>query len=192
MNTTCKIYTLSDPITNEVRYIGQTVMSLKMRLGNHIRESRRPHNTHKLNWIRSLNKKGVKPQIDLLEEGIWGETEIYWIAQFKQWGFRLVNSTEGGDGTIRKKTEEEKRKISEAHMGKKLSEEHKKKLSEAKLGIPRPARKIKYKLVHKDGTTKTILGAEDVASFIGCHRTEVCRVASGGRNSVYGYKITKI
>lgn len=192
MAIACKIYTLSDPITNEVRYIGQTVMSLKMRLGNHIRESRTNKNTYKLNWIRSLEKKGVKPIIELLDEGIWGETEIYWISQFKQWGFRLVNSTEGGDGVIRKKTEKEKKKISNAHKGKKLSAEHKEKLSKAKLGIPKPTRKIKYKIIYKNGNSTIIKGAKEAASFIGCHPTEIHRVISGKRNSVYGYKIYKI
>ena len=91
------IYTLSDPITDEVRYIGQTKKSLDERLRNHLKSKGK---THRHNWINSLIKKGVKPKIELIEtvdRDKVSETEIFWISMFKSWGFKLCNLTEGGE-----------------------------------------------------------------------------------------------
>jgi hypothetical protein len=92
------IYTLNDPETGEIRYIGQTVNSVHRRLTKHISDSKRL-NTHVNCWIKSLIKKGIKPVIQELDSCLIEEldqTEIYWISQFKNWGFNLVNLTEGG------------------------------------------------------------------------------------------------
>jgi hypothetical protein len=52
--------------------------------------------------------------------------EIYWIAQFKTWGFRLTNSTLGGEGGYgRKLTSEEKQKLSKSLRDKYSKESHK-------------------------------------------------------------------
>lgn len=94
-----KIYTLSDPITKQIRYIGKTVESLEIRLDRHIRKK---DNTYRYNWILSLKKQNLKPIIELLDitdEDNWCWIEKYWISQFKCWGFSLVNTCEGGYGT---------------------------------------------------------------------------------------------
>lgn len=96
---TTHIYTLSDPITNEVRYVGKA-NNVSQRYMAHLNRARK-HQTHKWSWIQSLKKKGLKPIIDVIdivdiEDWIFWET--YWIAQMKQWGFNLVNYTDGGDG----------------------------------------------------------------------------------------------
>lgn len=93
------IYTLEHPITNEVRYIGKT-KNPKMRFHNHCNKL---HNekTHKRNWINSLKKENLKPImkiLDEIEESEWKYWEKFWIEQFRQWGFNLVNHTSGGDG----------------------------------------------------------------------------------------------
>lgn len=64
------------------------------------------------------------------------EKEIYWISYFKDNGIELYNLTSGGDGRcsgfmVSKETRE---KLSIASKGKKRSEEHKKKISEANTG----------------------------------------------------------
>ena len=100
-----KIYTLTDPITNEIRYIGVTKSSLNKRLCGHIHDCKSKKPTHKINWIKTLLSKKLLPTIELLEEvetSIAFELEIYWIAQFKTWGFNLTNSTEGGETPITK------------------------------------------------------------------------------------------
>ena len=51
-----QIYSLTDPITQQIRYIGKTSQSLKKRYWDHLctRE-----NTHRGNWIGSLKKKNL-------------------------------------------------------------------------------------------------------------------------------------
>lgn len=93
------IYTLSD-INGDIRYIGKTSY-LKQRLYSHIKECRTKKVNHKINWIKSLLKKGEKPIISILDEvdsNYWQFWECFWIEQFKQWGFNLTNQTNGGDG----------------------------------------------------------------------------------------------
>jgi len=92
------IYTLSHPITNEVRYVGKTV-NPKQRKHNHSNVSR-DKGTHKRNWINSLKLQGLRPKFEILDqvETDWKFWEKYWISQFKAWGFSLCNHTLGGDG----------------------------------------------------------------------------------------------
>lgn len=93
------IYSLKDPETNLIRYIGKS-NNVSKRFSAHLNRSR-PHQTHKKNWIESLRKKGLKPiveVVDIVPIGEWQFWETYWISQFKTWGFDLVNHTWGGDG----------------------------------------------------------------------------------------------
>jgi predicted nucleic acid-binding Zn ribbon protein len=93
------IYSLEHPITKKVRYIGKT-RNPKQRLKAHLNPARyKP--THKFNWIKKLKNDGLKPILKVLDsvpEEEWKFWEKYWIEQFKQWGFNLVNGTSGGDG----------------------------------------------------------------------------------------------
>lgn len=143
-NVVVKIYELRDPRDLECkpRYVGITTTSLKRRLGIHLQKHRLKNNTHKNNWIKSLLKDGIKPLPVLIEEVVgWKyacEVEKYWIKEFKEQGYKLVNSTEGGDGSqgykwtpeVREKcmnhlrirfTDEYRLKLSIAHTGKKMS-----------------------------------------------------------------------
>ena len=98
-----KIYTLSDPETLNVRYVGVTSHSLSNRLSGHIHDAKTKF-SHKCNWIKSLLAKGLKPLIQELEsctESEWEDLEIYWIEQFRQWNFHLVNADKGGKGVIK-------------------------------------------------------------------------------------------
>lgn len=99
-----KIYTLKNPITNEIRYVGFTsAKSVDIRLNSHIYEAKNTRVTTKnSSWIKSLLKKGIKPKIELLDEvdDNWQFWEQYWIAQFKSWGFKLNNHTLGGEGNL--------------------------------------------------------------------------------------------
>lgn len=96
-----KIYTLKDPITNEIRYVGKTSNSLTERLQHHFYDLRRSKNKHKINWFKKLENLGLKPIIELLDEvddNDWKFWERYWISQIKTWGFNLINYLEGGEG----------------------------------------------------------------------------------------------
>ncbi len=57
---TASIYTLTDPRTSEVRYVGVTAGSLEVRLKGHLRYKGKDHRTA---WVRSLLAVGVTPVI---------------------------------------------------------------------------------------------------------------------------------
>lgn len=95
----CYIYTLTDPNTQKVRYIGKA-KNPKDRYSNHINKSR-DKNTHKRNWINKLRKNNQKPILEVIEETTndkWKEREKFWIKYYLDKGNKLVNYTEGGDG----------------------------------------------------------------------------------------------
>lgn len=95
------IYTLSDPITNQIKYVGKT-NNLKRRLANHISNGRiNKKNNLLTNWVKSLLNRNLKPKIEIIDETVenWGDLEQYWISQLKTWGFTLKNITLGGEGT---------------------------------------------------------------------------------------------
>lgn len=121
------IYTLSDPDTNEIRYVGKS-NNPKYRLRKHIELSKQDKNkTHKENWILSLLNKNLKPIIEIIDEvsiDEWEFWEIYWIYQFKTWGFNLTNTTTGGG-------------INNGFKGKNHSEETKEKCRLAGLKSPK-------------------------------------------------------
>jgi len=89
------IYTLTDPITGEVKYVGITTKPLVDRLCGHIADKL---NKEKHLWISELRKQGKFPFIDELEvfydkpkRSYNNEIENYWISQFNTWGFELFN-----------------------------------------------------------------------------------------------------
>lgn len=87
---------------------------------------KRAFSKHKRNdyWKNIVNKHGYSIEIleDNLTEDQAYELEKYWISQFKAWGFKLCNMTEGGEG---------------ASKGVKLSESHKNKISISLIGNTR-------------------------------------------------------
>lgn len=96
---TVYIYTLEHPLTGEIRYVGKT-KNPKMRFHNHCNKL---HNekSHKRNWINKLKQEGLRPVMIILDEvpeTEWKYWEKFWIGQFRQWNFNLVNHTSGGDG----------------------------------------------------------------------------------------------
>lgn len=176
------IYTLRDPITNEIRYIGKTKRTLNYRLTQHIQEClKRKMITYKNNWIWSLIQQETLPVIEELETTEtenWQDLEKFWIAQFKVWGFRLTNMTDGGDGNQnqimsiesrikrsnslkgKSRPKEVAEKISKSHKGKKLSESTKEKLRIINLGkkYSEESKAKRHKAVIKYSTDNQVLG----------------------------------
>lgn len=149
-NSRFAVYVLSDPETDEVRYVGKTEYGLKMRLAGHLRKSKLQISNHRTAWIKSILARGLKPVIEPLEEfespdGVY-EAEQFWVEQFRALGFRLVNATDGGPGsTGRIMSEETRRKISIGRIGIAApnkgiphTEETKRKISIAKTGWHMP------------------------------------------------------
>jgi hypothetical protein len=158
-----RIYTLKDPLTLEVRYVGITTAALPLRLRGHVTAARIERPTHRTNWVNSLTSEGLAPIIEEVDSGVgeWEKTEQSWIARFKANGARLTNSTDGGNGSLGhpcseeyrerlrremagaprrgnpanwKHTAENRAAISAGLMGRKHSEETKRKISEAQKG----------------------------------------------------------
>lgn len=111
-----KIYTLIDPITCKIRYIGRTKNSLNTRLIGHISKSKN-NKTHKDCWINSLLKQGTIPKIKLIKlvEG-WRESHKYEQSLINKAvvnGFNLTNADDRGEGSVNKiVTDIQKLKIS--------------------------------------------------------------------------------
>lgn len=121
-----RIYELRDPRSKDVtpRYVGITIKDLEKRLYFHIKDAERSiSSTHKIKWIQSLLRSNVTPTIHLIEEVIgWKyacEVEKYWIKEFREQGYNLTNSTDGGEGSINTKVSmETRKKLSNKFTGK--------------------------------------------------------------------------
>jgi hypothetical protein len=116
------IYTIADPDTNLVRYIGQTI-NFNARKRKHLSTSK-DSKTYCQCWIFSLLKKGITPIFEIIEEcniDLLDNQEQFYISLFKSWGFDLTNLTNGG---FRNKelSIESKKKISDKLKGKIQSE----------------------------------------------------------------------
>jgi predicted GIY-YIG superfamily endonuclease len=104
MNTSIKqsttfIYALIDPKEkNESHiYIGKSDNPYK-RYYEHLQDK---YPCHKTNWIQSLLKLGLIPNLQILEQCentkiIWSEKERENISFYKKCGYDVVNTSEGG------------------------------------------------------------------------------------------------
>jgi GIY-YIG catalytic domain-containing protein len=96
------VYVLKCPRTNAIRYVGWTSRPPEKRLAAHIKESIASPDNHRRKWILSLLSIGMKPLIEVIEAGCgsgWGQAERRWIAFYRAEGTKLVNGTDGGDGS---------------------------------------------------------------------------------------------
>ena len=140
-------------------FIGLTKRKLNTRLSGHKNQAKNG-NTHKDRWIR---KNDYNVEIYLIEENITNLNEangreVYWIKYYRDLGYDLVNTSDGGDGTSGVKptqaqkdylsslykgvplSEEHKKKISDSHKNKVLTEEHKDKLKKSKQNVSEETR----------------------------------------------------
>jgi hypothetical protein len=147
-----------EPNTNKI-YIGKTKDSYKNNRKNH----------HRWKFGKQILFTYID-QIDSTERKDWESVESYWIEQFKQWGFNVINKNKGGGGPeyltdkqkdkIKNKNnrglkislnKERSNKISIALKGNKKSSIHKINLSKAKQGISCPHKRkpiIQYDKSH--------------------------------------------
>jgi hypothetical protein len=116
MGQITKIYLIEniEPGTNKV-YIGKTISTRKF--------------AHKLTFGSQINYTYID-EINSLSYNSWGPLETYWIEQFRQWGFEIVNKRKsGGSGPSFHKEETKlnmrKPKSTTKNMRKPKSEEHK-------------------------------------------------------------------
>jgi hypothetical protein len=133
------IYGLVDPFTKKLRYIGKSTKGL--------RRARELHSAKCKSWIISVLNNFLVPiivifeQIDENDENAFrllNESEIRWIAKGRIDGADLTNICDGGSGTNGFKwNEEQKRRISEIHTGRKRSLETGMRISASKIGKKR-------------------------------------------------------
>ncbi len=169
------IYGLIDPRTQEIRYIGFTNKNIKDRLKSHLTKSSLKTNTHKNNWIKSLLKKNLKPEIFQLQETNekeWQFDEQWNIQYFLSIGCNLTNGTAGGEGRLgsyptketrekmsllkigTKRNHEDRMKISISRMGKSLDEKTKIKISLTLAGKKHSKDRIEKNRISHTGKTK--------------------------------------
>lgn len=138
-NTFYYLYTLGDPETGDIRYVGVSIHPFT-RLSQHKRDYRR--NQHKFNWLKSINFNPVFNIVGMecsREEVL--EKEKFLIQEYGKI-YKLTNKSNGGelsDGYLLSK--ETREKLSKSKLGNKnpnygkhLSEETKRKLSEKNKG----------------------------------------------------------
>lgn len=109
------IYTLSCPLSNEIRYVGQST-DPKTRYRRHISDSKK-RKDHKSNWIRSLIIKDLKPILNIIHE--CNENNVDYYEKYYKKVYDLTNSKEGGK--TNKITQEIKDKIRNTLKGRKPS-----------------------------------------------------------------------
>lgn len=137
------VYGLYDPRTDELRYVGQTVKDLNVRLSHHIYQCKNVKN-HKCNWINYLLNLNEKPVIKEIETSrsdsknnlhkLLINREIFLISE-NILKHNLTNLTKGGEGCFGYiHTEEHKQKISNLLKGRVYSEATKKKIGEKSKG----------------------------------------------------------
>lgn len=126
------IYSLYDPITNRIRYIGKAVDPVR-RYSQHCKEKPRK-STHKSNWISGLLSKNQLPLLHVLQwvpEADWKWKEMWWIDYYRHIGEPLTNLTDGGEGTTgHKHTPETLAKLSLINKERMSSEERRVNMSE--------------------------------------------------------------
>lgn len=135
MTQLCVIYSLADPLSGNVRYVGRTT-DVKHRVQVHLIEARAPKSL-KGEWLADLLRLELTPVVAVLETTTVEasrEAERYWIATFREQGLTLLNRGRGGDGANPgwSHAPEARAKISEALRQRVVTPETKARLSEAK------------------------------------------------------------
>lgn len=114
------IYGLTDPRTDEVRYIGRSTSGL-VRPYRHLENKRVTESHYPVYcWIRKLKELGLKPAVLVLEDfgeckdwetanALLNEAEMRWIAAKRKEGAHLLNCTDGGGGLLGHKLSDETR-----------------------------------------------------------------------------------
>ena len=86
-----KIYSLKNPNTLEIRYIGVTINDLNARLSQHwYCANTKNFQTHVYKWIRYIGVKPIIEKIETCDENNWEEREIYWINHYNNLTYLLL------------------------------------------------------------------------------------------------------
>jgi group I intron endonuclease len=147
------IYSLTDPLTGHVRYIGKSNNPSK-RFKSHLCIRKKDCFARSKNWISSLKEIGLAPTMEIVDKvnhNEWEFWETYYISLYKSWGFDLTNHQIGGGYSHEfcKFSEETKLKMSLAQLGKKHTPEAKEKQRLKQIGVsPSNETRAKLRLSH--------------------------------------------
>jgi hypothetical protein len=165
------IYTLSDPNTGLVRYIGKT-NNIKNRLKRHLNNNSLSTTTKKNNWIISLLRNNLIPIIEVLDEINSEEIDFYekfYISLFKSWEFDLLNGTDGGDGYDWSGRKHKK----ESNLKNKINSPHRKSVSQLDLD---------------ENIIKEYHSLREAALAVGGDRSHISRACRGLLKTSSGFK----
>ena len=167
------IYVLKCPISNDIRYVGQTRSRIEKRLNNHIWESKKNKKkySHKDNWILKLSKLELKPVIEIIEEIPLDHNllyvlnrETYWILKLRN-NCNLVNATDGGEFSINNRQGVHKPMDGENNpmWSRKHSDSAKKIMSEKKMGLYDGIKNPRSKVIYQYDKSLKLLKKWDYA-----------------------------
>lgn len=212
MTTKIFIYSLNDPITNEIRYVGKSYNPTK-RYKEHLYHSK-TGKTYRDKWLRKLLKINLKPLLSIIEEcneENWSIREQYYISLYPN----LTNLTKGGEGlhgyiqseetiekrriatTGKKRTEEFKQGASLRRLGTKHSDKTKKHLTLIRLGKPIHSQErkdsLKIKVKQLDLENNLIKEWDSISEILKEYpHAKISECINNKRKTSLGYKWEKI
>lgn len=213
------LYTLKDPITLDIRYVGFTKRP-KTRIWEHIRDAKKGVKTHKSKWISKLLNESLIPILEIVIEKENRDDivieEINLIRNLKNKNTPLTNHTDGGDGQKgnklkdghpiiywnkgKKMSDESKRKLSESRKGIKFTETHRQNLSKSKIGKNRTEEsRLKQSSTRSEAITViTPLGESiefnkviDAVKFTGVNSNQIKKLIQLNKKSKNGFLFKK-
>lgn len=104
MKTRCTVYILRDPDTTEIRYVGQTRLTMMGRMKWHKRKMKealfgRVGFTPLYRWMEKLDRLGKEPIAEeITHNGAWDKTEMAMIERLRLRGDPLLNVDGLADG----------------------------------------------------------------------------------------------
>jgi len=136
------VYGLFNPITNQLFYVGKGTKK-NNRHNDHLTERRGKENRLRWKQVCDIRKEGLEPIIQVLIDNIDNETIAYneETKLIKEYGkvidgtcilTNILDEARPPSWKGRVKTEEHRKNLSKAHLGKTLSEETKKRIIETK------------------------------------------------------------
>jgi hypothetical protein len=166
------IYTLEDPRTGHIRYVGAT-HNLKERNFRHNSLSNKA-NIKKHFWIKELKENKLRAVMNVIDFG-GRDIENYWIEQMRAWGFDLLNEPE--KVTFKK--------ISDSNKGVSKDEKHKEKLKMSN-------KMYNYIVFKNDSIVCELDSLGDIVKKIGISLTHVSRLSINGGYTKDGISIKRL
>lgn len=138
-------------------------------------------------------------QVNSLDRKYWKPLESYWIEQFRQWGFEVVNKQKRGGSGTEYQTEESKRKIgkNQKNKPKPHTDDWNKNIGKSLLGKTQSFSTIQKRresnskpIIQYDlqgNTIKEWLSAKEAAEVLNLGYTSINNCCNGYSKSSYGF-----